>query len=101
MNNRLKALALVAAIGLAAMNADAAMRFGGGKNLGKQRPAPTAREAAPAPAPATPAGTTAAKPAPAAPAPPPAAPAPNPSSMSRGAGLLAGRGIGCARPPPP
>jgi predicted lipid-binding transport protein (Tim44 family) len=94
MTNGLKALALVAAIGLAAVNADAAMRFGGGRNLGKQRPAPTAREAAPAPAPATPAGTTAAKPAPAAAAPTAAAPAAKPGFMSRWGGLLAGLGIG-------
>ena len=33
-------IALVA-LGLAAFDADAAKRFGGGSNLGKQRPAPT------------------------------------------------------------
>src|SRR5258705_6790028 len=33
--------ALVVSLGLAAGNADAAKRFGGGGNVGKQRPAPT------------------------------------------------------------
>ena len=36
------ALATVLTLGLAAFDADAARRFGGGGNVGKQRPAPTA-----------------------------------------------------------
>jgi predicted lipid-binding transport protein (Tim44 family) len=74
-------------LGLAlAADADAARRFGGGSNLGKQRATPTQREATPAqspaaaPAPATPAGS------------PPLAP--KPSFMGRFGGLLAGLGIG-------
>lgn len=80
--------------GLASLDADAARRFGGGGNLGKQRPAPTAtKEAAPAPA----------QPAQAAPAKPAAAPAAagtgaaaaaKPTFMQRWGGLLAGLGIG-------
>src|SRR5258706_2034400 len=54
MTNGLKALALVAAIGLAAMNADAAMRFGGCRDLGKRRSPPSAPRAGAPPAPAEP-----------------------------------------------
>jgi predicted lipid-binding transport protein (Tim44 family) len=90
-------IALVA-LGLAAFNADAAKRMGGGSNLGKQRPAPTQKEAAPAAAPTTPAspaqGAAPAKPA--APAATPAAPAPKPSFMQRWGGMLAGLAIGAA-----
>jgi len=90
-------IALVA-LGLAAFEADAAKRFGGGSNLGKQRPAPTQKEAAPAAAPTTPAapaqGAAPAKPA--APAATPAAPAPKPSFMQRWGGMLAGLAIGAA-----
>ena len=71
--------------GLTAQDADA-RRMGGGSSIGKQRPAPTMKEAAPAkPAqatPTTPSTTT------------PAAPAPKPSFMSRFGGLIAGLGIG-------
>lgn len=80
------------ALALAAADADAAKRFGGGGNLGKQRSAPMAREA-PKETPAAPTSNAApAKPAQAAPA--PATPAPQPSFMSRWGGLLAGLGIG-------
>lgn len=84
------ALALIAtlALALAAGDASAAKRFGGGSNLGKQRPAPTAREATKDTAAAP---TTPAKPAQAAPTP---APQPQPSFLSRWGGLLAGLGIG-------
>jgi len=88
----LLAVALLA-FGLAATDACAAKRFGGGGNLGKQRPAPTTmKEAAPATAPAAPAQAagspaTAAKPA-------PATPPAQPSFMSRFGGLIAGLGIG-------
>src|SRR5438445_2267518 len=82
---------VIAAIGLAlaAGDVDAAKRFGGGSNLGRQRPAPTARETAPATPPAAPA----AKPAQPAAATPPV-PQPQPTFMSRFGGLLAGLGIG-------
>lgn len=85
--------AALLAFGLAATDAYAAKRFGGGGNLGKQRPAPTTmKEAAPATAPAAPAQAagspaTAAKPA-------PATPPAQPSFMSRFGGLIAGLGIG-------
>ena len=85
-------VALVVSLGLAAGNADAAKRFGGGGNLGKQRPAPTAtKEAAPSPTPSQPAQAAPGTPAPAA---TPATPAPKPSFMSRWGGMLAGLGIG-------
>jgi len=82
---------VIAAIGLAlaAGDVDAAKRFGGGSNLGRQRPAPTARETAPA----TPTAAPAAKPAQPAAATPPV-PQPQPTFMSRFGGLLAGLGIG-------
>src|SRR5438132_5520395 len=92
-------LILVAALafGMATLDADAAKRFGGGGNLGKQRATPTARESAqPAPA-SAPAKPDQAAPAPAAPAPAAAAAAaaqPKRSFMSRRGGLLAGLGIG-------
>jgi predicted lipid-binding transport protein (Tim44 family) len=79
-------------LGLASMDADAARRFGGGGNLGKQRATPTQREATP-PSAAPAAPTQAAKPAPASPAGTPAI-APKPSFMQRWGGLLAGLGIG-------
>lgn len=92
MKKSLLALTFLFAMGLAATDSDAARRFGGGGNTGKQRPAPTAREAAPA-TPAAPANSTQAAPA-KTPAAAPAAPAPKPSFMSRWGGLLAGLGIG-------
>jgi predicted lipid-binding transport protein (Tim44 family) len=88
----LKLLALVLVLGIASFDSEAARRFGGGGNLGKQRPAPTANKEAPAAAPAT----TPASPNQAAAAKPgaPAAPAPQPSFMQRWGGMLAGLGIG-------
>jgi predicted lipid-binding transport protein (Tim44 family) len=74
------------------MDAEAARRFGGGGNLGKQRPAPTATKEA------TPPASQPGQASPAAPAPAPAAaPAtipPKPSFMQRWGGVLAGLGIG-------
>jgi len=81
-------VALLLAFALAATHADAATRFGGGGNLGKQRSAPTATKDA-ASAPAQPV-----QPAPKAPTATPTPPAPQPTFMSRWGGLLAGLGIG-------
>jgi predicted lipid-binding transport protein (Tim44 family) len=87
-------LAAIVSLGLIALDADAARRFGGGGNLGKQRAAPTAtnKEAA------TPASTPASQPA-AAPAAPAAGAAAagavaKPTFMQRWGGLLVGLGIG-------
>jgi len=85
LSHALPAVFLVLAIGLAAGDADAAKRFGGGSSLGQQRAAPTQKEAAPAAAP------TPAKPAA---APTPTTPPPQPSFMSRFGGLIAGLGLG-------
>ena len=79
------------ALGLAAQDADAARRFGGGSSLGKQRPAPTQMKEAPATSPATPAQ---AAPAAAPKTTTPATPAAQPGFMSRFGGLIAGLGIG-------
>jgi len=91
MRNTLSFLILALSLGLVAMDADAARRFGGGSNLGKQRAVPT--QVAPSAAPATPAQSA----RPMQPAPPattpPVAP-PKPSFMQRWGGLLAGLGIG-------
>lgn len=84
-------LAAALTLGLATFDVDAAKRFGGGGNLGKQRATPAMKEA-PKSAPAAPAD--AAKAAPAAPAATPATPPPQPSFMSRWGGMLAGLGIG-------
>jgi predicted lipid-binding transport protein (Tim44 family) len=89
MKTLLMSFVVLLTLGLASMDADAARRFGGGGNLGKQRPAPTMREA---PKEAT--APAAAKPAQPAAAPAPGAPQPKPSFMSRFGGLLAGLGIG-------
>lgn len=91
MKKTLSFLILALSLGLASMDADAARRFGGGGNLGKQRATPMQREAAPSPAPAAP--TQTAKPAQPAATTPPVAP-PKPSFMQRWGGLLAGLGIG-------
>ena len=83
----LLSVALIATC-LSVGDADAARRFGGGGNLGKQRPAPAMKEApksAPAAAPA---------PAQAAPAATPPTPAAQPGFMSRWGGMIAGLGIG-------
>jgi predicted lipid-binding transport protein (Tim44 family) len=94
MRNALLVLAFIFTLGLVSMDADAARRFGGGGNLGKQRAAPMKTET-PAAAPATaPPASTAAAPAKPAQAAPAAAPAAKPSFMSRWGGLLAGLGIG-------
>ena len=90
-------LASLLCFAAAALDAEAqSRRFGGGRNIGKQRPAPTMQEAQKAPAPATPAQQQAAPAKPAAPAPgaTPATPAAKPSFMQRWGGLLAGLGIG-------
>ena len=79
------------ALGLAAPDADAARRFGGGSSLGKQRAAPTQMKEAPATSPATPAQ---AAPAAAPKTATPATPAAQPGFMSRFGGLIAGLGIG-------
>lgn len=93
MKRFLTAMALVLSFGVVALDAEAARRFGGGGNIGKQRATPTQREATPAPAQAPAAAPNqAAKPA-GAPA-SAAAPAAKPSFMSRWGGLLAGLGIG-------
>jgi predicted lipid-binding transport protein (Tim44 family) len=91
MKTPMMLIAGVLTLGLAAMDADAARRFGGGGNLGKQRDTPMAREApkqAPAAAPAQ------AAPAQAAPAAVPASAQPKPGFMGRWGGMLAGLGIG-------
>src|SRR5258708_13574558 len=92
MKKTLAFLILALSLGVASMDADAARRFGGGGNLGKQRAVPTQREATPSSTPAAP--TQSAKPAQPAPAAttPPIAP-PKPSFMQRWGGLLAGLGI--------
>jgi predicted lipid-binding transport protein (Tim44 family) len=85
-------LILTLCMGLVALDADAARRFGGGNSIGRQRPAPTMREA-PREAPAaTPAPSRSAQPAPAPGASP--LPAPRPSFMQRWGGVLAGLGLG-------
>lgn len=87
-------MVLALTLSLASIDADAARRFGGGGNLGKQRPAPTMKEATPSSAAATPA--QAARPAQPATAPGATTPPiqPKPSFMGRFGGLLAGLGIG-------
>ncbi|HUP98760.1 MAG TPA: Tim44-like domain-containing protein [Usitatibacter sp.] len=90
MRTSLISLIFAFVVGLFAADADAARRFGGGGNLGKQRATPTQKEATPAPAqapaqqaaPANAAGTAG------------AAAAAKPSFMQRWGGLLAGLGIG-------
>ncbi len=88
----MKALTLTLAgiaLAFAATHVDAAKRFGGGSNAGKQRPAMQEAAKAPAGTPATPAAAPA-KPA----AAPAAAPPAKPSFMQRWGGLLMGLGIG-------
>ena len=87
MKKFLTAVAVVLSFGMASFEVEAAKRFGGGSNVGKQRAAPTQKEATPAPASPNQA-------APATPAAAPAAAAAKPSFMSRWGGLLAGLGIG-------
>lgn len=94
MKKLLPALLAAAALMLVAADVDAAKRFGGGGNLGRQRAVPTspnaAREAPASPAPAA----TPAKPAQPQPAAAPPIAQPKPSFMQRWGGLLAGLGIG-------
>ncbi|HYC36989.1 MAG TPA: Tim44-like domain-containing protein [Usitatibacter sp.] len=92
MKRILSAFAIALAFGAASLDADAARRFGGGGNIGKQRATPMQRDATPA-APAAPNQAAPAKPA-AAPAAAGTAAAAKPSFMSRWGGLLAGLGIG-------
>jgi len=93
MKKTLPFLIVALTLGLASPDSDAAKRFGGGGNLGKQRAVPTQREAAPNAAPTS--ASQAAKPAQPAPAAAPASvPPPKPSFMQRWGGLLAGLGIG-------
>ncbi|MDQ3027576.1 MAG: Tim44-like domain-containing protein [Pseudomonadota bacterium] len=82
MKTTLISLMFALALALVSGESDAAKRFGGGNNVGKQRATPTQKEAAPAQAPAqaAPASTAAA--------------AAKPSFMSRWGGMLAGLGIG-------
>jgi predicted lipid-binding transport protein (Tim44 family) len=87
MKNALALAMLSLTLVAVSLDADAAKRFGGGNNIGKQRVTPS-NTAAP--------GSTAAPATPAAPAPaaaPGALPA-KPSFMGRWGGLLAGLGIG-------
>ena len=93
MKRILSAFALVLAFGAASLDADAAKRFGGGSNIGKQRATPTQKEATPA-QPASPAPNQASPAAAPAAAGAGAAAAAKPSFMSRWGGLLAGLGIG-------
>ena len=94
MKKTLSLLIIVLSLGLASLDADAARRFGGGGNLGKQRATPTQRESTP-PSAAPAAPTQAAKPAQPAPSATPAGlPPPKPTFMQRWGGLLAGLGIG-------
>jgi predicted lipid-binding transport protein (Tim44 family) len=88
MKTMLSVLVFALTLGLSALDAEAAKRFGGGGNLGAQRSTPAMKEA-PKQAPAA----TPAQPAQAAPA-TPATPQPQPSFMSRWGGMLAGLGIG-------
>ena len=93
MKTFLASCTLVLAFALAAGEAEAAKRFGGGGNLGRQRPAPTQNQAAPAPT-----QPPAQQAAPGSPAPNAAgtagAAAAKPGFMGRWGGMLAGLGIG-------
>jgi predicted lipid-binding transport protein (Tim44 family) len=92
MKKSIAFLVLALCLGLAAVDADAARRFGGGGNLGRQRPAPTLREAPREAAPASPAPSRSAQSTTAPGATP--LPAPRPSFMQRWGGVLTGLGIG-------
>jgi len=93
MKKLVSLLILSLSFALASVDAEAARRFGGGGNLGKQKPVSTMREA-PKEAPAAPSqAAKPAQPAPASTATPAAVP-PKPSFMSRFGGLIAGLGIG-------
>jgi predicted lipid-binding transport protein (Tim44 family) len=88
MKTTLLSLIFAFALALFAGDAESAKRFGGGGNLGKQRAAPTQKEATPAPA------QTPAQAAPAGAGTAGAAAAAKPSFMQRWGGMLAGLGIG-------
>src|SRR5689334_16028291 len=92
MKKALSFMIIALTLGIASMDADAARRFGGGGNLGKQRAVPTQREATPGPAPTQ--NAAPAKPAQPSPAATPPVTPPKPSFMQRWGGLLAGLGIG-------
>lgn len=94
MKTFVTAVLLTLSLALASVDADAARRFGGGGNLGRQRPAPTMREATPQPAPQAPAQSAKPQQSTAPTAAPAPTPQPKPSFMSRFGGLLAGLGIG-------
>ncbi len=82
-------LIAVLALGLATLDADAARRFGGGGNIGRQRAIPmqpATPRSTPAPSPSQPSYTQ--------PRPAPMTPTPQPGFMSRWGGLLAGLGLG-------
>ena len=81
------AILFAATLGMTALDAGAAKRFGGGSNLGKQRETPAMKEAPKQPPTATPATPAQA---------PGAAPIaqPQPGFMGRFGGLIAGLGIG-------
>lgn len=94
MKTLLAVAVLAVSLAIASADADAARRFGGGGNLGRQRPAPTMREATPQPAPQAPTQSAKPQPSTAPTATPAPVPQPKPSFMSRFGGLLAGLGIG-------
>jgi len=91
MKRTLAFLVFLLCLGLASVDADAARRFGGGGNLGRQRPAPTMREAPREAAPSAPSSSRATQPQ-ATPA--PGLPPPRPSFMQRWGGLITGLGLG-------
>ena len=91
MKRTLAFLVFLLCLGMVSIDADAARRFGGGGNLGRQRPAPTMREAPREAAPAAPSSSRATQPQ-ATPA--PGMPPPRPSFMQRWGGLLTGLGLG-------
>ncbi len=93
MKTLLISIIATVALFLATGDSEAARRFGGGGNLGKQRAAPTQNTATPAPAgtPASTPSTPTASPAAAGGA---AAAAAKPSFMQRWGGMLAGLAIG-------
>ena len=93
MKNIVSLVVLTLALACASVDADAARRFGGGGNLGRQRAVPTQNRAAPSPQPAAPSqATQPAQPSPA--ATPAGAPMARPTFMQRWGGVLAGLGIG-------
>jgi predicted lipid-binding transport protein (Tim44 family) len=92
MKKLLSFMILALSLGLASMDSEAARRFGGGGNLGKQRATPMQRDAAPTATPSAPG--QAAKPAQPSPTAAPGMAPAKPSFMQRWGGLLMGLGIG-------